>query len=49
MMFALVVISGYEVEDRAHYLGEIRGRIGTTWKSLDRATVEILIAAMPYP
>jgi hypothetical protein len=49
MTFALVVISSYEVEDRAHYLGETRGRIGATWKRLDRATVEILIAALPYP
>ena len=46
-MFALVVISGYEVEDPAHYLGQMRGRIWTTWKTLDYATVEILIAAMP--
>lgn len=38
------LLSSYEVEGRAPYLGETRERIGTaTWKSLDRATVEVLV------
>jgi hypothetical protein len=42
--FELVVVSSYEVEERAPYLGETRARIGgATWKTLDRATVEALI------
>ena len=42
--FELVVFSSYEVEERAPYLGETRARIGTaTWKSLDRASVEVLV------
>jgi hypothetical protein len=46
--FELVVFSSYEVEERAPYLGQTRARIGiATRKSLDRATVESLIAAMP--
>jgi hypothetical protein len=40
--FELVVFSGYEVEERAPYLGETSpGLDSATWKSLDRATVEI--------
>ncbi len=42
--FDLVVFSGYEVIERAPYLGETRVWIGEpTWKSLDRATVEVLV------
>lgn len=42
--FELVVFSSYEVTERAPYLGETRARIGdATWKSLDRATVEVLV------
>jgi hypothetical protein len=43
--FELVVFSSYEVTERAPYLGETRAWIGdATWKSLDRATVERLVA-----
>jgi hypothetical protein len=43
--FELVVFSSYEVVDRAPYLGETRAWIGNaTWKRLDRATVEALVA-----
>jgi hypothetical protein len=42
--FELVVFSSYEVEERAHYLGETRAWIGdATWKRLDRASVEMLV------
>jgi hypothetical protein len=42
--FELVVFSGYEVEERAPYLGETRAWIGdATWKPLDRASVEVLV------
>ena len=42
--FELVVFSGYEVTERAPYLGETRVWIGDfTWKPLDRATVEVLV------
>jgi hypothetical protein len=42
--FELVVFSSYEVVERAPYLGEGRAWIGdATWKSLDRATVEVLV------
>jgi hypothetical protein len=43
-VFELVVFSGYEVTERAPYLGERRAWIGdATWKLLDRAIVEILV------
>jgi hypothetical protein len=42
--FDLLVFSNYEVIERAPYLGETRVWIGEpTWKSLDRATVEVLV------
>ena len=42
--FELVVFSSYEVEERAHYPGETRARIGAViWKRLDRATVKVLV------
>jgi hypothetical protein len=42
--FELVVFSSFEVVERAPYLGETRAWIGEpTWKSLDRATVEVLV------
>ena len=42
--FELVVFSGYEVTERAPYLGETKTRIGeTTWKALDRTSVEVLV------
>jgi hypothetical protein len=42
--FDLVVFSSYEVTERAPYLGETRAWIGeSTWKPLDRATVEMLV------
>ena len=42
--FELVGFSGYEVTQRAPYLGETRAWIGEpTWKPLDRATVEVLV------
>jgi hypothetical protein len=44
--FALVVFSGYEVIERAPYLGETRAWIGdAAWKALDRASVEVLVGA----
>jgi hypothetical protein len=40
----LVVFSSFEVVERAPYLGETRAWIGEpTWKSLDRASVEVLV------
>jgi hypothetical protein len=42
--FELVVFSGYEVVERAPYLGETRAWIGdATWKTLDRTAVELLV------
>lgn len=42
--FDLDVFSSYEVTERAPYLGETRAWVGgATWKSLDHATVEILV------
>src|ERR671913_743598 len=42
--FELVVFSGYEVTERAPYLGETKTRIGeATWKALDRTSVEVLV------
>ena len=42
--FELVVFSGYEVVERAPYLGETRTWIGEpTWKTLDRVSVEVLV------
>ena len=42
--FELVVFSSYKVVERVPYLGETRAWIGdTTWKPLDRASVEILV------
>jgi hypothetical protein len=42
--FELVVFSSYEVVERAPYLGETRAWIGNAiWKTLDRASVEILV------
>jgi hypothetical protein len=42
--FELVVFSSYEVVERAPYLRETRAWIGEpTWKTLDRATVEVLV------
>ena len=42
--FELVVFSSYEVTERAPYLGETRVWIGEpTWKTLDRASVEVLV------
>ena len=42
--FELVVFSTYEVVERAPYLGETRAWIGNAiWKTLDRASVEILV------
>jgi hypothetical protein len=47
--FELVVFSKYKVEERAPYLGETRAWIGdATWKSLDRASVEILVGGKVY-
>jgi hypothetical protein len=43
--FELVVFSSYEIKERAPYLGETRLTIGEpTWKTIDRETVEILVA-----
>jgi hypothetical protein len=43
-VFELVVFTGYEVTERAPYLGETRARIGeATWRPLDRASVEVLV------
>ena len=42
--FELVVFSSHEVIERAPYLGETRAWIGeATWKTLDRASVAILV------
>ena len=42
--FELVVFSGYEVVERAPYLGDTRLTLGEpTWKILDRETVEALV------
>jgi hypothetical protein len=42
--FELAVFSSYEVIERAPYLGETRAWIGdATWKTLDRASVAILV------
>ena len=42
--FELVVFSSYEVVERAPYLGETREWVGeATWKTLDRASVEVLV------
>jgi hypothetical protein len=42
--FELVAFSGYEVVERAPYLGETKAWIGdVTWKPLDRASVAILV------
>jgi hypothetical protein len=42
--FELVVFSSYKVEERAPYLGETRAWIAdATWKTLDRASVAILV------
>jgi hypothetical protein len=42
--FELVVFSSYEVVERAPSLGEGRAWIGdATWKTLDRAAVELLV------
>ena len=42
--FELVAFSSYEVVERAPYLGETRAWIGdATWKTLDRASVAILV------
>jgi hypothetical protein len=38
------VFSGYEVKERATYMGETRLAIGEpTWKTLDRESVEALV------
>jgi hypothetical protein len=42
--FELVVFSSHEVIERLPYLGETRAWIGEpTWKTLDRASVEVLV------
>jgi hypothetical protein len=42
--FELVVFPSYKVEERAPYLGERGAWIGdATWKTLDRASVEVLV------
>ena len=44
--FELVVFSGYEVAERATYLGETRAWIGqATWKALDRTSEGVLVGA----
>jgi len=44
--FELVVFSGYEVTERAPYLGETKTRIEeATWKALDCTSVEVLVGA----
>jgi hypothetical protein len=41
--FELVVLSSYEVKERAWYLGETRPTVGEpAWKELDREGVEAL-------
>jgi hypothetical protein len=48
--FEPVVFSGYEVTERAPYLGERRAWIGgATWKPLDGASVEVLVGATATP
>ena len=47
--FKLVAFSSYEVTERVPYLGELREWIGdTTWKPLDRASVEMLVGGKVY-
>jgi hypothetical protein len=47
--FELVVFSGYEVIERALYLGERRPWIGdVTWKTLDRASVAVLVGGQVW-
>jgi hypothetical protein len=42
--FELVVFPSYEIKERTPYLGETRITKGEpTWKSLDRAAVEVLV------
>jgi hypothetical protein len=42
--FELVAFASYEVTERATYLGQTRSWIGdATWKTLDRASVEVLV------
>jgi hypothetical protein len=42
--FDLVVLSRFEVIERAPYLGETRAWVGdATWKPLDRGSVEVLV------
>jgi hypothetical protein len=42
--FELFIFSNFEVVERAPYLGERRAWIGEpTWKTLDRASVEVLV------
>ncbi len=42
--FELVAFSGYEVREKAPYLGETKLTIGEpTWKKLDRESVEALV------
>ena len=42
--FDLVVLSSFEVIERAPYLGETRAWVGdATWKPLDRGSVEVLV------
>jgi hypothetical protein len=44
--FDLVVFSGYEIAERASYLGETRAWVGdAAWKNLDRTSVEVLVGA----
>jgi hypothetical protein len=44
--FELVVFSGYQVTERAPYLGETRAWVGdATWKALDRTSVEVLVGS----
>jgi hypothetical protein len=42
--FELVIFSGYEVTERAPYLGKTKLTLGEpTWKALDRTSVETLV------
>ena len=42
--FTLVVVSSYEVKERAPYLGETRLTLGEpVWKALDRESAEALV------
>ena len=44
--FELVVFSGYQVTERAPYLGQTRAWVGeATWKALDRDSVEVLVGS----